>query len=132
MKTDYDKLCKEEEHLIDEAEKRRGKWIISLSGGEIKRVDENFDYDVVPDYFNDWRDGRKFDDFNWEVLVHVLLHNYLFKLNDGNADKKGYISTLRKFRERKQELEEDIEASKKELEKIDKYIERLESFKTEG
>ena len=129
MNVDVEKLCKQEFRLIEEAEKKRGDWIVSMSCGEIKHVGEHFDYDVVPDYFNDWRDGRTFDNFNSEVLAHVLLYNYLYKLIDGSADRKAFISTLRRLKDRKQELEEDIEVANKELEKIQGYIDRLEKLK---
>ena len=128
---DIEKLCKQESDLIDEANKKRGDGIVSISCGEIKHVGMDFDYDVVPDYFNDWRDGRTFDNFNSEVLVHVLLYNYLYKLIDGSADRKAFISTLRRLKDRKQELEEDIEVANKELEKIQCYIDQLERLRNE-
>lgn len=129
MSIDIEKLFEQESALLEEAKKRRGDWIISISCGEIKHVGENFDYDVVADYLNDWRDGRTFDNFNCEVLVHVLLCNYLYKLIDGSTDKKAYINTLRRLRDRKQELEEDIVVANKELEKIQGYIDQLERLK---
>ena len=128
---DIEKLCKQESDLIDEVNKKRGDWIVSISCGEIKHVGRDFDYDVVPDYFNDWRDGRTFDNFNSEVLAHVLLYNYLYKLIDGSADRKAFISTLRRLKDRKQELEEDIEVANKELEKIQCYIDQLERLRNE-
>jgi hypothetical protein len=129
MRVDIEKLSKREYALIEKADEKRGAWIVSISCGEIEYVGENFDYDVVPEYFKDWRDGRTFDNYNNEVLAHVLLYGYLQKLMDGSADKKAYISTLRGLTDRKQDLQEDIEVANKELGKIQGYIDLLESLK---
>ena len=129
MGIDLIKMRRNEHKLIDYADAERGKWIVSISEGDIKSVDKNFDYDVVPDYFNDWRDGRTFDNYNHEVGVHVLLYNLLFKYEEGEAEKKDIIKTLRELNERKAELEEDLEITNKELEKINGYIAQLEEIR---
>ena len=61
-------------------------------------------------------------------MVHVLLNNYLYELEDGSADRKAYNSTLRRLRDRKRELEEDIEVTNKELEKINTLIEEFKNI----
>ena len=129
MGIDLIKMRRNEHKLIDYADAERGKWIVSISEGDIKSVGKNFDYDVVPDYFNDWRDGRTFDNYNHEVGVHVLLYNLLFKCEEGEAEKKDIIKTLRELNERKAELEEDLEITNKELEKINGYIAQLEEIR---
>ena len=132
MRIDFRKMCDDEYKLIDIADAERGKWIVSISSGEIKCVGEYFDYDTVPDFFNDWRDGRTFDDYNHEVLVHVLIYNLLFKIEEGEAKKKDAISALRSLNERKTELEKDLEVTNQELEKINKYIAQLEDIRKEA
>ena len=129
MGIDLIKMRRSENKLIDYAVSERGKWIVSISEGDIKRVDESFDYDVVPEYFNDWRDGRTFDNYNHEVGVHVLLYNLLFKYEEGEAEKKDIIKTLRELNERKAELEKDLEITNKELEKVNGYIAQLEEIR---
>ena len=129
MGIDLIKMRRNESKLIDYAVAERSKWIVSISEGEIKSVGKNFDYDVVPDYFNDWRDGRTFDNYNHEVGVHVLFHNLLFKCEEGEAEKKDIIKTLRELNERKAELEKDLEITNKELEKINGYIAQLEEIR---
>ena len=129
MGIDLIKMRRNENKLIDYADAERGKWIVSISEGDIKSVDKNFDYDVVPDYFNDWRDGRTFDNYNCEVLVHVLLRNLLIKCEEGEAEKKDIVKTLRRLNERKAELEKDLEITNKELEKINGYIAQLEEIR---
>ena len=129
MGIDLIKMRRSENKLIDYAVAERGKWIVSISEGDIKSVDKNFDYDVVPDYFNDWRDGRTFDNYNCEVLVHVLLRNLLIKCEDGEAEKKDIVKTLRRLNERKAELEKDLEITNKELEKVNGYIAQLEEIR---
>ena len=129
MGIDLIKMRRSESRLIDYADAQRGKWIVSISEGDIKSVGKNFDYDVVPDYFNDWRDGRTFDNYNHEVGIHVLLHNLLFKYEDGEAEKKDIIKVLRELNERKAELEEDLEITNKELEKINGYVAQLEEIR---
>ena len=129
MGIDLIKMRRNENKLIDYADAERGKWIVSISEGDIKSVDKNFDYDVVPDYFNDWRDGRTFDNYNCEVLVHVLLRNLLIKCEEGEAEKKDVVKTLRRLNERKAELEKDLEITNKELEKVNGYIAQLEEIR---
>lgn len=129
MGIDLIKMRRSESRLIDYADAQRGKWIVSISEGDIKSVGKNFDYDVVPDYFNDWRDGRTFDNYNHEVWVHVLLYNLLFKYEEGEAEKKDIIKVLRELNERKAELEEDLEITNKELEKINGYVAQLEEIR---
>ena len=129
MGIDLIKMRRSENKLIDYAVAERGKWIVSISEGDIKSVDKNFDYDVVPDYFNDWRDGRTFDNYNCEVLVHVLLRNLLIKCEEGEAEKKDIVKTLRRLNERKAELEKDLEITNKELEKVNGYIAQLEEIR---
>ena len=129
MGIDLIKMRRNENKLIDYADAERGKWIVSISEGDIKSVDKNFDYDVVPDYFNDWRDGRTFDNYNCEVLVHVLLRNLLIKCEEGEAEKKDIVKTLRRLNERKAELEKDLEITNKELEKVNGYIAQLEEIR---
>ena len=129
MGIDLIKMRRNENKLIDYADAERGKWIVSISEGDIKSVGKNFDYDVVPDYFNDWRDGRTFDNYNHEVGIHVLLHNLLFKYEEGEAEKKDIIKVLRELNKRKAELEEDLEITNKELEKINGYVAQLEEIR---
>ena len=129
MGIDLIKMRRSESRLIDYADAQRGKWIVSISEGDIKSVGKNFDYDVVLDYFNDWRDGRTFDNYNHEVGIHVLLHNLLFKYEEGEAEKKDIIKVLRELNKRKAELEEDLEITNKELEKINGYVAQLEEIR---
>ena len=129
MSIDLIKMRRRESKLIDYAVAERGKWIVSISEGDIKSIGKHFNYDLVPDYFKDWRDGRTFDSYNFEVGIHVLFHNLLFKYEDGEAKKKDVVRTLRELNERKSGLEKDLEVTNKELEKINGYIAQLEEIR---
>lgn len=133
MKYNLEYLRNEEIKKIDKTDKERGQWIIDKSMGEIKRVDESFDYDKVYKYLTDWRELRDFDIYNSTVLVHVLTSNLLFKMiEEDDVDEKDCISVLKELKKLKADCEKDIETAKAMIELIDQRISLVNKLRDEG
>ena len=133
MKYNLEYLRNEEIKKIDKTDKERGQWIIDKSMGEIKKVDEHFDYDKVYKYLTDWRELRDFDVYNCTVLVHVLTSNLLFKvIEEDDVEEKDYISVLKRLKNLKADYEKDIETAKAMIELIDQRISLVNKLRDEG
>lgn len=132
MKYNLALLRNEELKKIDKTDKERGQWIIDKSMGEIKRVDESFDYDKVYKYLTDWRELRDFDIFNSTVLVHILISNLLFKvIEEDDVEEKDYISVLKRLKNLKADYEKDIETAKATIGLIDQKISLVNKLRDE-
>lgn len=60
-------LWSEAQKQMTKADDARKKWIVEKSDGEIKKIEDRFDYSKVDKYLMDWRDGRDFDMLNVTV-----------------------------------------------------------------